>query len=203
MRRASLPGTLALFCILALGVSCGGGSGPTAASSTPVTLIGMIKLTRMGQQTTIGQIWMEEAAISFHTKVTAEDLAAGRVLVAGSGTGTAGYDASASPCTNVGQWQTTYEVVGDLQTRPTCRLGVRIEARWTGGTATGVCPWGANTLSVPDRSFGLGADFLNNVREVHTQNSDAVNMITWSNKFEVIEFDTSGVSGCDFSTPIS
>lgn len=174
-----------------------GGCAKSTPTSAQVELVGTLTLTRMGDEVQIGNIWTEEGAADLSVRADLDELRAGAVVV-GSGTGVAAYDASRSGCTNRGRWDTQYSVTGFLDTEPTCRLTLRVDVRWTNGVASGQC--GGITVSqpVPDYSFGLDAIFDNNTHEIHTNNTDGA--IDWSNRYQMIRFDSTGVTRCQFNS---
>jgi hypothetical protein len=194
MRQAKRVGArLFLAVVFVAHAGCSKGS-PTSAQ---VELVGTLTFTRMGQENSLGKIWTEEGSADLSVKAELSQLKDGAIVV-GSGTGEVKFDAKPAGCTETGKWSASYSVSGSLDTDPTCRLALRIDVKWTNGYASMQC--GGMTVggAVPDYPFSLTAIFDNNAHEIHTTTEDGG--LDWDNKFQMIRFDSTGVTRCQFNS---
>jgi hypothetical protein len=60
------------------------------------------------------------------------------------------------------------------------------------------CPGSTISLKELDFSFSLTTIFDNNAHEIHTTTVDGG--IDWSNTFQMIRFDSTGVTRCQFNS---
>jgi len=119
--------------------------------------------------------------------------------VFGSGTGTAGYNATRDPCVNQADWPITYNVLGTLEF-DSCRLDLNVQEIWPQMAAFASCPGGSASAVAPLYMLPFN-NLLFTTDNSRLDTETNLDMTTWLNTFTLTSTGGEEHSDCHFLPP--